>query len=174
MDYLVTDEGEIAVLGNSGTPQGADFPYRRFPLYFKRQPIELDALADTPENIRRIMDRNWMALRNPARERTPLERWLGRPAPTGFDIWWHQLGGLPWLVQGPERILCPNARCAWSRRRRALKILAVIRNDPPSGLPMVETMAHVKKAKGHFDCFVQVVYHVCRHCLAIHVGNRCD
>jgi hypothetical protein len=55
-----------------------------------------------------------------------------------------------------------------------MKIPAAISNDPPSGLPMVETMNDVKKNKGHFDYSVQVIFHICRGCLTLHAGNQCD
>jgi hypothetical protein len=55
-----------------------------------------------------------------------------------------------------------------------MKVLATIHNDPPAGLPMVETRNEVEKRGGHFNNMVQVVFHICRNCLTIHAGNRCD
>jgi hypothetical protein len=173
MDYRSPTTNRITVLRNEVAYQRDDFPYKRFPLQFKRQPIALDKLADLPEKLKDYLS---IGLFNPlpARAKKPLEKWLGRPVRYGVDLWWHQFGGLPWLVQGPEQIVCPNEECSWSRRKRRMKVLAVIRNDPPSGLPMVETMRSVRKKNGHFNIFVQVVFHICKGCLTIHAGNRCD
>ena len=173
MDYCVAAANRIVVLKNEGTFQGEDFPYQRFPLQFKRQPIGLDKLADVPDELKKSLSISWTD-RVPARAKKPLEKWLGRRVNSGFDIWWHQLGGVPWLVQGPERILCPNEECSWSRRGRRMKVLGVILNDPPSGLPMVETLRKVERNNGSFDNYVQVVFHICKGCLTIHAANRCD
>ncbi len=173
MDYRVLSPDRIQVLQNLGKPQGEDFPYRRFPQTFERRPIELDRLTDMPKEARALLNTDWFD-RLPTKAKRPLEKWIGRPLKYGFDIWWHQFGGIPWLVQGPERIFCPNRDCSWARRRWAMKVLAVIRNDPPAGLPMCETMKEVEKRGGHFNDMVQVVFHICKCCLTIHVGNRCD
>jgi len=173
MDYRVVAPNRIVVLKNEGSYYGDDHPYKRFPLRFKRQPITLERLADLPDRLKKLLSTgfDWFL---PAKARKPLEKWLGRPVRMSLDIWWHQFGGEPWLVQGPEQIACPNEECSWSRRRRRMKVLAVLRNDPPSGLPMVETMRNVKKNGGHFNWFVQVVFHICKGCLTIHAANRCD
>jgi hypothetical protein len=173
MDYRVVERNRVEVLRNQGTAQGKDFPYKNYPLQFDRQPIELDRLDEMPRRAQEVVN-TAMGDPVPALGKRELAKWLGRPVRYGFDIWWHQLGGLPSLVQGPEQIVCPNKTCSWSRRGWAMKILAVIINDPPSGLPMVETMQEVNKNKGRFNKYVQVVFHVCRGCLTLHVGNRCD
>jgi hypothetical protein len=177
MDYRLCGSEQVEVLKYSGEPQGKYFPYRGFPLAFERRPIELDRLAEMPEPAKALLlnlddKRLW------EKGKGSLEDWLGRPIETPeipiFDLWWHQFGGLPWLVQGPERITCANEKCSWSRRGWRMKILAVILNDPPSGLPMAESLKKVEKNRGHFNQFVQEVFHMCKNCLTIHVGNRCD
>jgi hypothetical protein len=112
--------------------------------------------------------------RLPPKSKQPLQKWIGRPLKRGFDIWWHQFGGQPWLIQGPERIVCPNPDCSLSRRNWAMKILATVHNEPLAGLPMIETKKQVKKNKGHFNHWLQMVFHVCVGCWTIHAGNRCD
>jgi hypothetical protein len=173
MDYCVTAPNRIVILKNEGTYQGRDFPYKRFPLEFRRQPLQLDQLADMPQSLKKLIPYHW-GEPVPTKVRKYFANWLGHRVKDGFDIWWHQLGGLPWLVQGPEEILCPNPRCPGSRHRWRMKILAVIRNDPPSGLPMIETMRQVKRVHGDFDHWNEVVFHICKKCLTIHVGSRCD
>jgi hypothetical protein len=68
---------------------------------------------------------------------------------------------------------CPNNNC--SRHSKNLdgaaffmQELAVIHNDPPSGLPMVD-----KKLEG-FNEWVQVVFWICEECLSIVANNRTD
>lgn len=173
MDYRVTAKNHIQVLSNKGKYEGDEFPYKHFPLQFKRQPIELDKLGDLTKQQIKQLCLSWVDV--PSGEaKNFLEKWLGRKVKSGFDIWWHQLGGIPWLVQGQEDIVCPNEECSWGRRGRRMKVLACILNDPPSGLPMIETMRDVKKNKGHFNNYSQIVFHICKGCQTIHSGNRCD
>jgi len=173
MDYRIVTPNRIKVLKNQGEFQGKHFPYKNYPLQFPRRPIELNRLIEMPEAAQKIVSSCFGCDRIPASGKKALEKWLGRKVKFAFDIWWHQLGGLPWLAQGPERIVCPNKQCSWSHRGWAMKILAVVMNDPPSGLPMVETIEEVKKDHGHFNNQVQVIFHVCRGCLTLHAANRC-
>lgn len=172
VDYRVVDSHRLEVLGNRGRPQGDDFPYKNYPLQFERRRISLDRL----DELRKLSTR-WnvdVGERLPASARKRLEKRLGHRVTYDFDIWWHQFGGRPWLVQGPENIVCPNEKCSWARRGWTMKILASIINDPPSGLPMIESVKEVKKNKGHFNSYVQVIFHICRGCLTLHAANRCD
>ncbi len=173
MDYRVTANGAVEVIRNEGTFHGNDFPYRGFPRAFPRRPIELDRLAEIPEDAKQVALAATLADMPPQFVK-PLEKWLGHRVETALDIWWHEFGGLPWLVQGEEQIPCPNVDCSWARRGWMMRILAVICNDPPAGLPMVETARDVAKKGGHFDRFLQVQFHICKNCLTIHAGNRCD
>jgi hypothetical protein len=54
-----------------------------------------------------------------------------------------------------------------------MKELALICDDPKSGLPMVESMQEFSET-GSFNEWVQLVYWVCEECLTIAVSNRCD
>jgi hypothetical protein len=174
MDYRVLAPDRLEVLKNTATRQGKYFPYRGFPREFERHAIELGRIADMPAEAMALARRAVWFDPLPAKGKRALEKWIGRRLEDGSDVWWHQFGGQPWLVQGPERIMCPNRACSLSRRRWAMKILAVICNDPPAGLPMVETLRDVKKNRGNFDRWCQVVFHICKGCLTIHAANRCD
>jgi hypothetical protein len=172
-DYQVLDSDQLRILSFKGEKQGHDFPYKNFPSQFDRQPIELDLLEKIPIAATRALQADsFQKLRKPAK--LALEKWLGRSVRHDYDIWWHQFGGRPWLIQGKEKRVCANKRCSWSRRKWSMKILASIVNDPPGGLPMLETVEHVKKDKGFFNSWVQVVFHICPGCLSIHAANRCD
>jgi hypothetical protein len=172
LDYIVFSSNRLKVVKCQGQPQGGDFPYANYPVDFPRMPIQLDRLSNIPKDAKLAIQDD--SMRIPRAKRRLIESWLGRPVRFQFDIWWHQFGGQPWLVQGPERIICANKQCGWSRRKWPMKILASIINDPPGGLPMLETMEQVQKANGHFNSYVQVVFHICPGCLSIHAANRCD
>jgi hypothetical protein len=156
-----------------GRYQGDDFPYRRYPTAFPRQPIELSPFSELPSVVKQAL-KTPPGNQVPPKMRSAAKAWFGHRVRYGFDLWWHQFGGSPWQIQGPERFECPNTKCSWSRRKIRMNVLAAIMNDPPSGLPMIEPMREVRKAKGHFNSYVQVIFHICRGCLTIHACNRCD
>ena len=75
-------------------------------------------------------------------------------------------------------VACPNPKCEWHKFAKlglgsAMKELAVIHNDPWSGLPMVEPVDALEDPS-HANEWVQVVYWVCDDCLTIAASNRCD
>jgi hypothetical protein len=164
----------VCILQHKGEKQGDNFPYRCYPTYFRRQPIELELLTQIPPTTKGLIDMTDPSDRVRPSVKKRLESWLGHSVKFGFDIWWHQFGGQPWLVQGPERIVCANEKCSWARRKWAMKILASVINDPLGGLPMIESTKQVKANNGHFNNSVQVVFHLCPSCLSIHAANRCD
>jgi hypothetical protein len=174
LEYRVSAADRIVVLQHEGTYQGDDFPYESYPSHFDRQPLELDLLTQIPKATKKIIDENDSPDRLPSPARKALEKWLGHSVEWGLDIWWHQFGGKPWLVQGPEKIICANKECSWHRRKWAMKVLASIINDPLGGLPMIESSQQVRMNNGKVNTWVQVVFHICPGCLSIHVGNRCD
>ena len=50
-----------------------------------------------------------------------------------------------------------------------MKVMAAIHNDPPNGLPLVDTMEKVEKSKwGTFNSFVVVYFHFCNSCNTVH------
>ncbi len=172
-DYLVTEPGRVRILKSKGKYQGDDFPYKRFPVYFERQAIELDLLANIPRAAKRALEADSFK-KLPKSTKTALEKWLGRPVRDEYDSWRHQFGGRPWLIQGEERIVCANKQCFRNRRKLAMRVLASIINDPLGGLPMLETAEQVRASNGFFNSWVQVVFHICPNCLSIHAANRCD
>jgi hypothetical protein len=106
-------------------------------------------------------------------ESSLLTEWLGKPVKFAFDIWWAQLGGEPFLIQGTETDSCPNPRCSANKAKHPMKVLAAIPNDPP-GLPMLETMSEVEANNGHFNHYVQLVYYFCDQCHTVRTLNECD
>jgi hypothetical protein len=94
------------------------------------------------------------------------------------DVNRHQVGGLLSLIQGHERVGCPNKKCRYHKLFKEgyavrMKELAVLCNDPNSGLPMVESPDELQN-RSAWNEWVQVVYWVCEECLAIAASNRCD
>jgi len=55
-----------------------------------------------------------------------------------------------------------------------MKILAAVCNDPPVGLPMIETLETVNQSNGSFNRWVQLVFHLCDTCFTVHSCSRCD
>jgi len=173
IDYRVVAPDRIEVLKMEGRRQGKDFPYKNFPLEFPKQPIVLQRLSTLPQAIKKSLGTR-MFDKVPAPANKLLSHWLGHPVLYGSNIWWHQFGGVPWLIQGQESIVCPRSECSYGRSGQPMKVLATVINDPQAGLPMVQSMEDLAENKGHANHFVQVVYHICPQCLTIHAGNRCD
>jgi hypothetical protein len=171
LDYLLLNANRLRVLKHEGRYH-PDFPYSRYPPAFPRVPLEIERMDQASGDVKRAV-RCSMLHEFTLKERRALKRYLGRPVRLGFDLWLHQLGGVPWLIQGGERIPCANPDCSWNRRGWSMKVLAVVQNDPIGGLPMVETTREVTK-RGQANHWVQVVFHICKGCLSIHAANRCD
>jgi hypothetical protein len=82
------------------------------------------------------------------------------------------------LIQGHEYLVCPNPDCEHHQLAKRgcgtrMKELAVIHNDPHSGLPMCERREDLRQPSA-FNEFIQVVYWVCEECLTLTASNRCD
>jgi hypothetical protein len=76
-----------------------------------------------------------------------------------------------------EVFRCPNPTCpsdadGAAGKKRAMKFVAGILNDPWGGLPMVEPAT--KETRRHWNYFVSVQFHICDHCWTIYGCNRCD
>jgi hypothetical protein len=180
ISYRFTKRGKIKVFDREGCPQGDDFPYRGFPHQFSRKPV---SLVPIPYEVAKLLaisqeideDEDWLSDddRNLiAKELSPLRH-------DGFgEEMRHQIGGLVKCVQGHEHVRCPNKKCERHKlfkdsKTFHMKELAVIHNDPRSGLPMVESLEEFERTS-RFNDWVQLVYWICDECLAITATNRCD
>jgi hypothetical protein len=174
---------DIEILEFHGQYQGDDFPYSNYPESFPKTPLQLSKRDEIPVEILEFLekqgadsgedeDEDWPMLTQ--KECAVLTSWLGRPVTSTLDIWWHQLGGEPFLLQGADTDPCPNSKCVAHKTKQPMKILAAIKNDPPSGLPMLETMSEVDANNGHFNHYVQLVYYFCDQCHTIRALNECD
>jgi hypothetical protein len=114
-----------------------------------------------------------------AKERKVLRDFFGHSVFSNFCTIHHQLGGKPLaLLWATEVFRCPNPTCGGDaarkvpQKKRAMKFLAGVLNDPWGGLPMVEPAN--KKTKGNWNYHVSVQFHICDQCWIIYACNRCD
>jgi len=178
--YIVIDGKRIKVLRNEGAKQGDDFPYPNFPRSFPSRPISLTPIDYELGKLLAVyqeVDRDWLTEADQQRITNGVKL-LRHSGFSPSDVNRHQVGGLPGLIQGHERVGCPNTKCRYHKLFKdgyavRMKELAVLCNDPHSGLPMVESLQDLEHPS-RWNEWVQVVYWVCEECLAIAASNRCD
>jgi hypothetical protein len=180
LTYIIIDGKRIKVLRNEGSSQGDDFPYPNFPRAFPSRPILLTPIDYELGKLLAVyqeVDKDWLtkADQQKIKKRMKLLRHGGF---SENDVNRHQVGGLLSLIQGHERVGCPNTKCRYYKLFKEgyavrMKELAVLCNDPNSGLPMVESPEELQN-RSAWNEWVQVVYWVCEECLAIAASNRCD
>ena len=147
-------------------------PYKNFPAEFEELEISLTGISELPTTVQKLL-----TSKSPPKltdnRRKLLERHVGHSvSERTFELlgtWIHQFGGAPYLAQGDEWITCRNPACKSSGKR--MKFLAAVRNDPPNGLPFVETLEKVSP-DGHFNSFVAVYFHYCKSCSTISCHNQ--
>jgi len=175
LSYQMPAPGRVRILRNEGRPQGNDFPYPGFPGQFPRRPVKVVPIPyDTAKllALSQEVDPEWLS----PEDRDLLAsrmRALRHEHFSKNDINRHQIGGLLNLIQGHESVACPNPGCGAHKSCAQVYELAVIHDDPASGLPMVEAMEEFRET-GSFNEWVQVIYWVCDECLTIAASNRCD
>ena len=146
-------------------------------------------LEGVPDEIRRIYQEliaRWDAADDdgPIPEPTPQEHkalteFFGHPVPLPRSFFHHQLGGKPAVDYWANEVFeCPNPACEGTLidrlrgRRRAMKFLAGVLNDPWAGLPMVEPAND--ETRRHWNYGVSVQYRICDCCWTVLGCNRCD
>jgi len=180
LSYRVVRPDKIEVLQNNGQPAGPDFPYRSYPDHFPRTPVKTVQIHYQTAKllvIQQEIGEEWLSENDKQLLFDGLKS-LRHDAFANYDINRHQIGGLVSLIQSHERIQCPNPQCRlhatyYESSNARMKELAVIHNDPCSGLPMMEALAELEESSD-FNEWVQLVYWVCEECLTIAVSNRCD
>ena len=183
IDYSIIDDAKIELLRIDGKPANLvkrkrsdpKFPYANFPGEFVRQTIRLSSVPELPTTVRKLLSGN-PSLKLTEARRKLLEKHVGHDvSPRIFHAmagtWAHLFGGRPNLPQGDDWIVCPNEQCRSHGKR--MKVIAAIHNDPPNGLPLIETMDRVRKSKtGSFNWFVTVYFHFCRSCNSVHAHSQ--
>jgi hypothetical protein len=179
LSYQITG-GSIKIFRNDGKPEGDNFPYPNFPLKFPKRTARL---APVPYETAKLLaiaqeiDEYWLS----EDDRKAIQEGLRNLRHSQFaesSLVRHQIGGLLYLMQGHDFIKCPNPECKYSikfSRISGVRMLelAVLHNDPYSGLPMCQSLEKVSDPED-FNEFTQVVYWVCEECLTLTASNRCD
>jgi hypothetical protein len=180
LSYKVVNHSTIKVFKNDGKPQGADFPYVGFPEKFEERPVRLIPVPYETAKLAALAQEvgtSWLTDQDRQAIQNGLQglrhRWF-----SNSSLGRHQIGGLLNLAQGHDYLVCPNPDCKAHQAAKKfsgcrMMELAVIHNDPHSGLPMLEKLEDLSEPS-QFDEFIQVVYWVCEECLTITTSNRCD
>jgi hypothetical protein len=183
--YQVVGERELRVHPGDRR-DGPNFPYAPYPEGFERRGLVL--LEGVPDEIHRIgreLAARWETADDDgpipaptADEQRTLTEFFGHPVPLPRCFFHHQLGGEPSGSWADEVFECPKPACAGGLldrvrgRKRRMRFLAGVLNDPWSGLPMVEPADD--ETRRHWNYFVSVQYHVCDNCWTVLGCNRCD
>jgi len=180
LTYIIVEPKRIKVLRNEGRKNPQDFPYENYPTAFPKRPVSLVPIEYSLAKILAVyqeVDSDWLT----EEDQEFVKKGIAGLRHSGFslsDVNRHQLGGIVRLIQDHHSVGCPNPKC---RRHKLfkdgdavyMKELAVLFNDPLSGLPMVESLQSLENPS-HWNEWVQVVYWICEECLAIAASNRCD
>jgi hypothetical protein len=170
----------IQIFKNDGSPEGDDFPYAGFPAKFPKRPVKLTPVPyETAKLLAVAQEIGEYWLSEP--DKKAIQEGLGNLRHSHFAkscLVRHQMGGLLYLIQGHDYLKCPNPDCKHHRLAMQgfgvrMKELAVLHNDPYSGLPMCERLEEISRPSD-WNPFVQIVYWVCEECLTITTSNRCD
>jgi hypothetical protein len=141
--YRLRSAGDrVELLTHAQGPQEPDFPYADYPRSFPAKPALLVPLTDEEQAVLRT--RNAGSEVGPAWERNPQ---ADRPQ--------HQIGGEPYLLQGPEPRHCPG--CALP-----MPLFASVGDDTGSARGFTQ------------NPWVQTLVHLCRHCCVLTLYQRCD
>jgi hypothetical protein len=175
ISYSIIDSKQIKVLRYEGEKGDSDFPYNDYPISFPRRPISLmpiDYHLAKLLSFCQEIDEYWLS----DEDLKLLEDGISKLRHNKFgrgNTNRHQLGGLLRLIQKHRFMGCPNSCCKRHKQfyedkalNCSMKELAVIFNDPISGLPMVDPV-DPSGDQEQWDPYVQVVFYVCDECLAI-------
>ena len=182
IDYILSEKGNVEVLCVDGEPASTatkrerdrGFPYANYPEQFPRNAIDLFSVSDLPKTVVDLLTAEPIPKLTDQRKHL-LELHVGHQvSKRGFDLmrtWVHQFGGKPYLPQGDSWICCQNDKCRSFGKR--MNVIASIHNDPPNGLPLIETMDDVNASPTHdFNFFVTVYFHCCKKCGSIHAHSQ--
>ena len=162
---------DIEILKYQGKYQGKSFPYSGYPTSFPRTALQLTARTEYPSDVDQCL-KEWNADEDRTEltnaEKDLLSAWLGRPIESAFsDLWIHQLGGETFLFQGLNEQSCPNEDCELYESGQPMRFLANIKNDPLSGLPMLESRSQVEAGDTVCGSFTSLAFYYCEFCYSI-------
>lgn len=177
LSYQLTGTDRIKVMETPDPDPRLGYPYEGYPLEFEQRGIALLPIPNALNNLLLLMqeidDEDWLV----ESDKKMITQWLERDCEDRPDLWRHQFGGAPYLLQGHEELLCPNLSCELSRPwvrdeiRFTMKELAVIHNDPASGLPLWDPVETYTRGDD-VNHWMQLVYHICEECLTLRVSLR--
>ncbi len=180
LSYTIANPKEINILKMKGKKGPSDFPYEKYPRSFRRQPISISLIDYNLSKLLALCQEvgfDWLS----DEDKQIITDGMKELRHSGFsikDFNRHQLGGVVRLIQPRARIGCPNPECEKHRlffedgfTGYHMKELAVLFNDPVSGLPMVEAQEN-RDDSAKFNEWIQVIFWICEDCLAITAANR--
>jgi hypothetical protein len=183
ISYSIVDSKRIKILKHEGEKGDSDFPYGNYPISFPRRPISLIPIDYSLAKLLAIyqeVDEDWLSEEDSKIIEDGIKK-LRHQKFSFREVNRHQIGGLLRLVQKHQEIGCPNTNCESHKNffkrfisSDYMRELAVICNDPISGLPMVDPIDPFEDQQKTWNEFVQVVFYICPECLAITAQNQCD
>ena len=186
LSYQVIDDSAIRIHPGKRS-EGPSFQYEPYPQDFERNGLLL--IEGVPKQIRNLVRKlvaRWDTLDGsdavpvPSdKEQKELTEVFGHSVILPMCLFHHQFGGKPIQQHWADEVFkCPNSDCTGKiadrirGRKRSMKFLAGILNDPWGGLPMVEPAN--EETKERFNFYVSVQFHVCDCCWTIMACNRCS
>jgi hypothetical protein len=180
LSYSVIESERITILKHEGNKAASDFPYENYPASFPRRSISLIPITYSLAKLLALYQEigsDWIS----EEDKLSIAQGLKQLRHSEFsinDINRHQLGGMVRSIQEHVRMGCPNPNCEHhnrffkdrNTRHFHMKELAVLFNDPISGMPMTEPL---ESDSSRWDEWVQVIFWICEECLAITASNRC-
>jgi hypothetical protein len=172
--YQVPDPGRLKIVSSTAEEGKKSFPYDPFPEHFERLPLAF--ATGMPGKVKAVIA-SWNMKRDPLGEglsdedKHVLARYFGHDVSWPIDLFHHQFGGVPLQrLWGEEIPPCPNGCRGLLGKRRAMRFLAGIVNDPGRGLPFAEPAS--KSMPESWNCYVTVQFHICGHCWTTHASHR--
>ena len=178
ISYQLTDGDRIRIHPPKRRNE-TSFPYEPYPESFERRALTFD--DGFPDKIRRLCVRllSDFEFEPSMQEKKTLREFFGHSVIHGLELTHHQFGGRPMDSYWADEVFCcPNSACSGRitdrirGRKRPMKFLAGILNDPWGGLPMVEPAND--ETKDNWNNYVHVQFHICDLCLTTTGANRCD
>lgn len=181
LSYRIVGENRVEVIESTGQANGGA-EYEGYPSHFPRKAIEL--LKGFSPAVK-IAIKKWGTdgFAKPGFKETKhyqvLLEFFGHEVFLQRCMFHHQFGGLSLTdTWDDEAFECRNSKCQGKLfdrvrgRKRAMKFLAGVLNDPPHGLPMIEPLDD--KTKSDWNYSISVQFHMCDGCYSITAANRCS
>lgn len=187
LSYRLTGDDKVSVLRNYqmgvddfqeelGNVITYEFPYEPYPESFERIPIKIELIPGEIERLQalRFLLTNYGELTHldKPEDNVVLSKWFGRKITDWWGMELHQLGGIPYRLQGRIHNPCPLKSCWSCKKEERMDFLAAVPDAPWRGLPMYEEKTSENRDR---KCsFNQLCFSICRRCCTIEVQSECD